>query len=652
MAPTTRTRTGSGGPGPSTPQTTPRAPGPSISGPDGTSSTHTGPPPKPRTVQAISISGGVLNNSAIPTLDLPANNYVLWSTAMESHLQFARLYGYVTGTSICPPSDVDPDSYDNWLGNDQSVIGFIRLKCSLEEQKFIRPYKTACTVWQALRTRHENQGAYSQLLVLRELLSTRFPSATAIPTTVAKLDVLLDQFLARELPTGDDFRCLIYMNAMTGSFDTLQSSISQSLAQSTPERPFTSTSIKSQLEFEFKRASDPTSSAQQNAIALVTKGGPKSLSKKFCVNCKSNGHLTDTCWQEGGGMAGRRDEVLAAKRQNRERAKGTSSHSTSQSTQTAQRDTQGRAYLVDSSTGKAYYLTDSSATSTPSSGTSTPSTTTTTEFAGIAADVNLALEAPPAWLHDLSVDGDSQYEMYLALADPFECKVDWTEDAKRAIPPEDLLIETTRTTAFHAIVSPEPFIIDSGATTHISPARSDFSSLTSIKPRSIAGVNGSSINALGIGTVRLRVGRGNMVTLNNVLYVPQASVRLLSVGCLCDGPDKPEVCFLDDSVNVRSRNGTILFTGTRRNGGLYRLDGPTPTINHRAHLAQRLPSLETWHRRLGHANYPAVYDLARRAAAAGMPVDLSSSPPKCEQCILGKQTRTPVPKVREGAEGD
>src|ERR1700674_4680045 len=31
-----------------------------------------------------------------------------------------------------------------------------------------------------------------------------------------------------------------------------------------------------------------------------------------------------------------------------------------------------------------------------------------------------------------------------------------------------------------------------------------------------------------------------------------------------------------------------------------------------------------------------------------MPIDVSAPPPKCPHCILGKQTRSSVPKVREG----
>jgi hypothetical protein len=61
--------------------------------------------------------------------------------------------------------------------------------------------------------------------------------------------------------------------------------------------------------------------------------------------------------------------------------------------------------------------------------------------------------------------------------------------------------------------------------------------------------------------------------------------------------------------------------------------------------------LETWHRRLGHAKFQAITEMAQKGMIAGMPSSFSSKPPKCESCILGKQTKTPVPKKREEGPG-
>ena len=71
---------------------------------------------------------------------------------------------------------------------------------------------------------------------------------------------------------------------------------------------------------------------------------------------------------------------------------------------------------------------------------------------------------------------------------------------------------------------------------------------------------------------------------------------------------------------------------------------PTTT----ALYTSRTRNTETWHRRLGHCNFGTFIDMAQRGAVEGAAIDLSSSPPKCNACILGKQTRSPVPKVREG----
>ena len=63
--------------------------------------------------------------------------------------------------------------------------------------------------------------------------------------------------------------------------------------------------------------------------------------------------------------------------------------------------------------------------------------------------------------------------------------------------------------------------------------------------------------------------------------------------------------------------------------------------------ASRIPDVETWHRRLGHCNVGAIVDMARKHTVEGMTINLSS-PAKCDACIRGKQTRSPVSKVREG----
>lgn len=64
-----------------------------------------------------------------------------------------------------------------------------------------------------------------------------------------------------------------------------------------------------------------------------------------------------------------------------------------------------------------------------------------------------------------------------------------------------------------------------------------------------------------------------------------------------------------------------------------------------------IPDLKTWHYRLRHANYQAIMQMACTGMIKGMLKTFCSKPPKCDHCILGKQTHTPVPRIREEGEG-
>lgn len=69
-------------------------------------------------------------------------------------------------------------------------------------------------------------------------------------------------------------------------------------------------------------------------------------------------------------------------------------------------------------------------------------------------------------------------------------------------------------------------------------------------------------------------------------------------------------------------------------------------------IPARLPTLETWHHRLGHAGLNKLVQMINTDMVAGMNTNLSSEPAKCQSCIQGKQTRSSVPKEREGVKAE
>ena len=72
-----------------------------------------------------------------------------------------------------------------------------------------------------------------------------------------------------------------------------------------------------------------------------------------------------------------------------------------------------------------------------------------------------------------------------------------------------------------------------------------------------------------------------------------------------------------------------------------------PTLAYAARSKTTTASVDTWHRRLGHANRDAVKKLERQEMVRGMEIhDVSTSPndSPCSSCLHGKQTRMPIPR--------
>jgi GAG-pre-integrase domain/Integrase core domain len=89
-----------------------------------------------------------------------------------------------------------------------------------------------------------------------------------------------------------------------------------------------------------------------------------------------------------------------------------------------------------------------------------------------------------------------------------------------------------------------------------------------------------------------------------------------------------------------------VLRGVRKSDGLYLI--PSNPKHEYENLARAPADLQTWHGRLGHVSYPSIINMAKKNMAIGMPTDLSTMPPICEQCIMGKQMKWPVPRMHEG----
>ena len=150
--------------------------------------------------------------------------------------------------------------------------------------------------------------------------------------------------------------------------------------------------------------------------------------------------------------------------------------------------------------------------------------------------------------------------------------------------------------------------------------------------------DGSATEVMGRGTVKCHVVDDKRkpveVELKEVLCVPGYKSNLLSVKTSAERK-AAEFCFGKGAAPIKLSDGTKL--PLRSAAGLYMLDASFVEAQPRAHAVEGSANFELWHRRLGHLKAEDV-----NATVAGC--KRARDQKACDVCILGKQSRAPVPK--------
>lgn len=551
-------------------------------------------------------------------LDQLKSNWTTWNPEILIALTFNGLVEYVEGTLPQPDASSEPRANANWKANDRLARSFLLQYIDPQEREFVKDAATAKACWDSLKTRHEKEGPVRQLQLLTEALNMSFSPNIPLPQTAATMHNLVKRAFAAGDLTCDVITSLVFLRGME-ALPNLQSVVNHNLCMATPSTPYRPTDIVRLLENE-QRLRDSGKSAA--TTVLVARASPSVVT---CSNCKRNGHTAEYCVSPGGGMAGK--SIDESRRAYREAKRG--KKPAMQNKDTSQK---GKKMTMTSSDGRTYtaYITEVDD--------STNSEGATAEFAGLASIDDQTIQASDV----------VEYEGWLALDEEPRASVDWND--KSCIPDIAALSIIPGDHQFARSLSLEahPFYCDSGATVHISPDKNDFYDLRPlVSSRIVKGVGGSSISAIGIGDIKLHIAPETYLTLKDVLYIPASTVRLISISALtCDSKvrltfgDDEDGCWISDKST-----GELVARGRLTSGNLYALNLHNAKVE-QAFPALYTPNLETWHRRLGHANYQSILDMVRNGTINGAPSLSTRTPPKCDSCILGKQTKNPVPKRR------
>lgn len=137
---------------------------------------------------------------------------------------------------------------------------------------------------------------------------------------------------------------------------------------------------------------------------------------------------------------------------------------------------------------------------------------------------------------------------------------------------ESGLLTTALNTGKH-LMTENSWVVDSGASSHMSNDKTLFMSIKKIEPVEVILGDTHSVYAVGTGNIELKVelenGKEKKITVHDVLFVPKLSYNLLSVSKMSER--KKTTIFTGQSCKIQDKQKKIVATG-KRVGNLYRLN--------------------------------------------------------------------------------
>jgi len=402
---------------------------------------------------------------------------------------------WLDGMFTPPDLTTEAGRHYTWQLNDDSLRGFILNTISRSECKVIKHLQMSNTVWEVLRERHEKRGAWHQLMLVKQLLKMRFAVGTPLNETIDKIDNLITRVLNMGDLDWPTFKTYVLINALGGEFEYMQSQIHAS-----SNNPGFSTKTVVACILQESDLIKRHMEGGKGPSALISHAGRRERSPLICAHCKCTGYIADFCISCGGKFAGHTFEEACIAQRTALANNRTQSHTGASSTNNKTQSQNGpsSANIATNETNEAS-RPPSPAPSTTASATSSSTFMINGITYGpipLTDSTNLAMV--------LIVDPNFPFIAYHAEeGPPSHISIDWNEFSRpvNVNCDDDILYAYSTSQLSGQQCHDSPFVLDSRASCHISPKRSDFTMLNPIAPHPITGLGGSCVYATGV-TVR------------------------------------------------------------------------------------------------------------------------------------------------------
>uniref|UniRef100_A0AAV1UYL3 Uncharacterized protein n=1 Tax=Peronospora matthiolae TaxID=2874970 RepID=A0AAV1UYL3_9STRA len=200
----------------------------------------------------------------------------------------------------------------------------------------------------------------------------------------------------------------------------------------------------------------------------------------------------------------------------------------------------------------------------------------------------------------------------------------------------------------------EEWLVDSGATQHMTYSKEYMKNYQKISPVDVHLADDGVVQAVGKGDIimSMRTKHGvKKCVLTGVWHIPKLTRNLFSVGCFTK--DIGHVTFESDGCFAQSKSVKWQL-GTRKGKGLFKLC-MTPLMSDEANVSSSTGFNGTnrsylWHLRLGHIGHNGLDSIVKKGYGNGINITSVQQWEMCQGCALGKQTRVNfMPKSPESA---
>ncbi|KAM2373706.1 hypothetical protein ACFXTH_042713 [Malus domestica] len=579
-------------------------------------------------MQTISVQGESSNVNSIPFgYRLSDSNFKVWSKMMEVHASSLGKQGYLTGK--IPAVDEDDPGYVKWSTEDAIVRGWLLKTMEPHLLGLFIDLPTAKDIWESVTQMFYDGSDESQYYELRCKATRTRQDGRPINLYFTELKSVwqdLDKRRPLRMVCGVDLktrkeelakdRVYDFLVGLDSVFDQVRSEILRIKPIPEIEECFNLVRCESQRQVTMM-GTKTTMTAPPMAMATKAPGSrpPSNGSsrsfrthedidkdKLHCNHCNGTRHTEETCFEIHGYPEWYWERKNELKARGNKRA--------------------GQARMAATGSGVASNAAGSQAGSKAQQEKSDASR-------GIAAVAPSQLRPSP-----LSPIAAAQFAVPISEAASKETETgpllslinqismgDNSEDSGKI--GTVLITSTKRDTGW---------IIDSGATDHMTYDASLFYHMTSPSKEDVITANGDVAPITGAGSISLTPS----LSIHNTLLVPTLSNHLLSVGQVTEQLDCvvlmfPTFCLLQD-IQTRA----IIGRDTKRRGLYYVDDVSASHVNQvcSGHLNKN-KTIWLWHRRLGHASFGYLKKLLP-SLFHGIP----DSNFQCNDCILAKSHRT------------